>query len=285
MPITVENLSYCYGSGTPFETQALRNVSLSVADGEFIGIMGHTGCGKSTLLQLLAGLLVPSAGTVRIDGEDINRRGFDKSVLRRKLGIVFQYPECQLFETTVQKDVAFGLKHSGLAKAEIEERVRWALELCGFDYAKIRQKAPMALSGGEKRRLAIAGVLAVRPQYLLFDEPFAGLDPLGRDAFIRLTQELNRSGVTLLIVSHNAGCLSECAGRIVVLEEGEIAADGTPAEVFRDVERMKALQLGVSDSREIAWLLQKRGVDFPQEITAYSELLPAVLRMIGGESE
>ena len=143
----------------------------------------------------------------------------------------------------------------------------------------------MALSGGEKRRLAIAGVLAVRPQYLLFDEPFAGLDPLGRDAFIRLTQELNRSGVTLLIVSHNAGCLSECAGRIVVLEEGEIAADGTPAEVFRDVERMKALQLGVSDSREIAWLLQKRGVDFPQEITAYSELLPAVLRMIGGESE
>ena len=264
MPITVENLSYCYGSGTPFETQALRNVSLSVADGEFIGIMGHTGCGKSTLLQLLAGLLVPSAGTVRIDGEDINRRGFDKSILRRKLGIVFQYPECQLFETTVQKDVAFGLKHSGLAKAEIEERVRWALELCGFDYAKIRQKAPMALSGGEKRRLAIAGVLAVRPQYLLFDEPFAGLDPLGRDAFIRLTQELNRS---------------------VVLEEGKIAADGTPAEVFRDVERMKALQLGVSDSREIAWLLQKRGVDFPQEITAYSELLPAVLRMIGGESE
>ena len=285
MPITVENLSYCYGSGTPFETQALRNVSLSVADGEFIGIMGHTGCGKSTLLQLLAGLLVPSAGTVRIDGEDINRRGFDKSVLRRKLGIVFQYPECQLFETTVQKDVAFGLKHSGLAKAEIEERVRWALELCGFDYAKIRQKAPMALSGGEKRRLAIAGVLAVRPQYLLFDEPFAGLDPLGRDAFLDMVEGLNAKGVTILMVSHNADALSEHARRIVTLKEGRVFLDGSVKEVFSDIFALKSCGICCGQSRLAAELLRKRGMDIPEGTVKYAELLSAVLSARGGEGK
>lgn len=285
MPITVEHLSYCYSRGTPFAAQALRNISLTVGDGEFTGIMGHTGCGKSTLLQLMTGLLAPTEGSVLLDGEDINRRGFDRSILRRRLGIVFQYPECQLFETTAQRDAAFGLKHLGLKKSEIDARVRWALELCGFDYSEICGKAPMGLSGGEKRRLAIAGVLAVKPDYLFFDEPFAGLDPLGRDAFIRLTQELNREGVTVIVVSHNAACLAECARRIVVLDGGRIAADGTPEEVFRDVERMRELQLGVSDSREIAYLMQQRGKRFPQDVATYDDLLRAVAEWIGGGAQ
>lgn len=285
MPITVEHLSYCYGRGTPFAAQALRDVSLTIGDGEFTGIMGHTGCGKSTLLQLMTGLFVPAEGRVLLDGEDINRRGFDRSILRRRLGIVFQYPECQLFETTAQRDAAFGLKHLGLKKSEVDARVRWALELCGFDYDEICDKAPMGLSGGEKRRLAIAGVLAVKPDYLFFDEPFAGLDPLGRDAFIRLTQELNREGVTVIVVSHNAACLAECARRIVVLDGGRIAADGTPEEVFRDVERMQALQLGVSDSREIAYLMQQRGKHFPQDVATYDDLLRAVSEWIGGGAQ
>ena len=179
MPIAVKDLSYSYHSGTPMQTQALREINLQIADGEYVAIMGRTGCGKTTLIQLLTGLLVPTQGTVLLDGEDISRRGFDRTTLRRKVGLVFQYPECQLFETTVRRDVAFGLKHAGLSRREVDERVRRALELCGFSYDEICDKSPLGLSGGEKRRLAIAGVLAVQPQYLFFDEPFAGLDPLG----------------------------------------------------------------------------------------------------------
>lgn len=284
MPITVKELSYSYHSGTPMQTQALREVDLQIADGEYVGIMGRTGCGKTTLIQLLAGLLVPTQGTVLLDGEDINRRGFDRSTLRRKVGLVFQYPECQLFETTVRRDVAFGLKHAGLSRREVDERVRRALERCGFSYDEVCDKSPLGLSGGEKRRLAIAGVLAVQPQYLFFDEPFAGLDPLGREAFTELTKRLNREGVTVVIVSHNADCLAECAKRILMMDSGRIVLDGAPEEVFRDIDRIQALHLGVSDSREIAWLLQERGVEISQYIATYRELLPAVLARFGRQA-
>ena len=160
MPITVTNLTCVYGAGTPFETTALRDVSVTVENGSFVGILGRTGCGKSTLIQIMAGLLTPTAGTVMLDGQDIHARRYDRSILRRKVGIVFQYPECQLFETTVEKDVAFGLKHSGLSAAEKQARVRWALETVGFSFEKVHDQPPMSLSGGEKRRVAIAGVLA-----------------------------------------------------------------------------------------------------------------------------
>lgn len=283
MPIAVKDLSYSYHSGTPMQTQALREINLQIADGEYVAIMGRTGCGKTTLIQLLTGLLVPTQGTVLLDGEDISRRGFDRTTLRRKVGLVFQYPECQLFETTVRRDVAFGLKHAGLSRREVDERVRRALELCGFSYDEICDKSPLGLSGGEKRRLAIAGVLAVQPQYLFFDEPFAGLDPLGREAFTDLTKRLNREGVTVVIVSHNADCLSECAKRILIMDSGRIVLDGAPEDVFRDIDRIQALHLGVSDSREIAWLLQERGIEISQYIAAYRELLPAVLAHFGGQ--
>lgn len=276
MPIAVNDVTYTYGAHTPFAATALQNLTLHVSDGELLGIMGHTGSGKSTLIQLLAGLAVPEHGSVLIDGEDINAEGYDKQRLRQKLGVVFQYPECQLFETTVQRDVAFGLRRLRLGREETEERVRWALETCGFRYEEVRKKAPVSLSGGEKRRVAIAGVLAVKPRYLILDEPFAGLDPLGREAFIRLMQELNRDGVSVILVSHNADCLGACAGRIAVLQHGSLILDGTPAEVFSDVERMRRLQLGVSGSRHAAWILKQRGLEIPQNITRYDELLPAI---------
>ncbi len=284
MPIAVKDLSYSYHSGTPMQTQALREINLQIADGEYVAIMGRTGCGKTTLIQLLTGLLVPTQGTVLLDGEDINRRGFDRTTLRRKVGLVFQYPECQLFETTVRRDVAFGLKHAGLSRREVDERVRRALELCGFSYDEICDKSPLGLSGGEKRRLAIAGVLAVQPQYLFFDEPFAGLDPLGREAFTDLTKRLNREGVTVVIVSHNADCLAECAKRILIMDSGRIVLDGAPEDVFRDIDRIQALHLGVSDSREIAWLLQERGIEIRSISPLIVSCCPPCWHISGGRN-
>ena len=193
MPITVTNLTCVYGAGTPFETAALRDVSVTVENGSFVGILGRTGCGKSTLIQIMAGLLTPTAGTVMLDGQDIHARRYDRSILRRKVGIVFQYPECQLFETTVEKDVAFGLKHSGLSAAEKQARVRWALETVGFSFEKVHDQPPMGLSGGEKRRVAIAGVLAMKPDVIILDESTAMLDPSGRREGMNTVHRRNRS--------------------------------------------------------------------------------------------
>ena len=234
MSIEIRSVCCTYGSGTPFETKALKNISLTIEKGEFVGIMGRTGCGKSTLIQAIAGLIPISGGQLLLDGEDINAKSYDRSVLRRKLGIVFQYPECQLFEQTVEKDVAFGLKHSGLSNNEVHDRVKWALSVCGFDYDKVCKLSPLGMSGGEKRRIAIAGVLAVKPEYLILDEPIAGLDPLGRAAFLKLVTGLNAEGMTIIMISHNADCIAEYARRIIVLDNGELAADGTPQELFAD---------------------------------------------------
>lgn len=282
MPITVTNLTCVYGAGTPFETTALRDVSVTVENGSFVGILGRTGCGKSTLIQIMAGLLTPTAGTVMLDGQDIHARRYDRSILRRKVGIVFQYPECQLFETTVEKDVAFGLKHSGLSAAEKQARVRWALETVGFSFEKVHDQPPMGLSGGEKRRVAIAGVLAAKPEYLILDEPIAGLDPLGRAAFLQLITELNRGGMTILMVSHNADCLGAYAQRLLVLEDGQLVRDGTPEGIYADLDWMRTHRLGVPQSRTAAALLKQGGLDIPQDIASYDALLAAVLRAKGG---
>lgn len=282
MSIEVKNLSCVYGSGTPFETKALNDVSFTIENGEFVGIMGRTGCGKSTLIQAIAGLLPVSSGKILLDSDDINAKGYDRSILRRKLGIVFQYPECQLFESTVEKDVAFGLKHSGLGKAETADRVKWALEVCGFDYEKVRKKSPLGLSGGEKRRIAISGVLAIKPEYLILDEPIAGLDPLGREAFLKLITKLNSDGMTVIMVSHNADCIAEYARRILVLDDGSLAADGTPQELFADADNMNRLHLGVSRSREVGMMLSEKGFDISPEICTYNELLSAVCGILKG---
>ncbi|MGE4353576.1 MAG: energy-coupling factor transporter ATPase [Oscillospiraceae bacterium] len=274
MPITLDNVSYIYAPGTPFEAAALHGLSLTIEDGEYVGIMGQTGCGKSTLIQLLAGLLPPASGRILLDGLDINGRGYNRDTLRRSVGIVFQYPEYQLFETTVEKDVAFGLRHSGLSKEEIARNVRWAIETVGFNFEAVRALSPLSLSGGEKRRIAIAGVLAVKPRILILDEPIAGLDPLGREAFLALTKDLNHAGTTIIMVSHNADALSETAGRILVLEAGRLIMDGPAKAIFRDAEMLFKRGIGISQSREIAYLLNKCGYDVPQDIIRYEELLP-----------
>ena len=282
MSIEVKKLSFVYGKGTPFETTAIKDVSFTIEKGEFVGIMGHTGCGKSTVIQLVAGLIQPETGKVRVDGDDINLKSYDRGLLRRKVGLLFQYPECQLFENTVEKDVAFGLKNSGLSKSEETQRVKWAIAVTGFDFEKLHGQSPMGLSGGEKRRIAIAGVLAAKPEYLILDEPIAGLDPLARDDFLELITKLNSDGMTIIMVSHNADCLGEYAKRILVFDHGELVEDGATEAVFSDVEKMKARSLGVSESRHIAYLLEKRGLNIAQNITTYEQLLSAVVSMLNG---
>ncbi len=273
MPIEVKNISCRYGERTSLEVQALEGLSFQVSDGEFVGIMGRTGCGKSTLLQLIAGLLSPGEGQILIDGIDINGIGYDREILRRKLGIVFQYPEYQLFETTVERDVAFSLKHSDLSRDEKAERVRWALEAVGFGPEEAARQSPLSLSGGEKRRVAIAGVLAAKPEILLFDEPIAGLDSVGRQRFLELVAGLHHGGTTILMVSHNAEALCEYADRILVLDRGRLAADGTPEEIFGDLGRAEKQQIGAGDVRRIAQGLYEKGRISAPDIVKYQILL------------
>ena len=273
MPIALERVSHTYAQGTPFAQEALAGISLEIDRGELVGIMGRTGCGKTTLVQLMAGLLKPTAGRVLVNGKDVNAPGYDRAELRRALAMVFQFPEYQLFETTVERDVAFGLRHLGLSEGEKEERVRWALEKTGFSFQDIRGQSPMALSGGEKRRVAIAGALAVKPEILVFDEPIAGLDPLGREAFLTLIRQLNRQGTTILMVSHSADSIAETVRRVLVLNGGRLVRDGAPEEVFCDVTAMEALRVGVSGPRRVAELLRQAGVDAPKNIVRYQQLL------------
>lgn len=244
MPITVKNVSYTYEPEKSGEAAVLKNISLHIAEGEFVAIMGHTGSGKSTLVQLMAGLLDPSMGEIDVDGENIAAPGYDRSGLRKKIGVVFQYPEKQLFETTVYKDVAFGLKHSGLKPEEVRKRVEQALEAMGLDYGKIKDESPFGLSGGEKRRAAIAGVLAVQPKYLILDEPAAGLDPVVREQFKALLKSLNRQGVTVIMVSHNTDYVAETADRVILMEKGRIREDTPVREVFSAAGKMEEKGFG-----------------------------------------
>ena len=273
MPIKLDNVSYTYAPGTTLAVQALRGVSLEIGDGEFVGVMGCTGSGKSTLIQLIAGLIAPTQGSVLLDGEDINAKKYDRDALHRKVGLVFQYPEYQLFETTVERDVAFGLRHSGLSREETAAAVKAALELVGFDYDAVRDKSPLGFSGGEKRRIAIAGVLASKPRVLILDEPVAGLDPLGRQDFLNMVDALNKDGVTIITISHNADALAEHARRIIVLRDGALFRDGSAKEIFSDYFDLIHNGIGVPQVRRAAQLLRDRGVDMPGNIILYSQFI------------
>ena len=233
----------------------------------------------------MAGLLTPSSGRVLLDGEDIHQKSYDRIKLRRRVGLVFQYPEYQLFERTVEKDVGFALRRLGYGPEETREAVRRALKTVGLDYDKVRDKSPLGFSGGEKRRIAIAGVLASDPGILILDEPVAGLDPLGRDAFLDMLEGLNAKGVTILMVSHNADALSEHARRIVTLKEGRVFLDGSVKEVFSDIFALKSCGICCGQSRLAAELLRERGMDIPEGTVKYAELLSAVLSARGGEGK
>ena len=259
--LQVQNLNYIYSAGTPFQHQALENVSFSVARGEFIGIIGHTGSGKSTLMQQLNGLLKPTSGKVLLDGQDI---WSDKKLTRQarfRVGLVFQYPEYQLFEETVYKDIAFGPKNMGLKEEEIDRRVREAAAIVGLTDAQL-QVSPFDLSGGQKRRVAIAGVLAMEPEVLILDEPTAGLDPVGRAEILQNIEDYRRShNATIMMVSHSMDDVARLTDRLLVLNGSHLAMDGTPAEVFARAEELVGMGLNIPQVTRVFLELKKLGLD------------------------
>ena len=279
MSIETKHLNLSFG-----DTRVLNDINVSIEDGEFVGVMGRTGCGKTSFMQLLAGLIRPTGGEVLIDGENIFASRYDRKKLRRKLGFVFQFPEVQLFETTVERDVTFALKHSGLSRMKMRERAVESLAAVGFVGESILEQSPLSLSGGQRRRIAVAGVLAQKPKILILDEPLAGLDPTARREFLLLLRRLNREdGTTILMISHNADALAENCSRILVLDEGHLLSDGTPQEIFFDADALRARHLDVSFARQTAQLLQKGGFDVPQNIVSRDALLESVLRSVGRE--
>lgn len=233
MSIQIKAVNYTYGAGTPYEKQALRNINLEIKEGEFVGIIGHTGSGKSTLVQHLNGLLLPTSGTVTVDGVNLAGKDAAARKARHSVGMVFQYPEHQLFEETIRADIAFGPTNLGLDAAKIDERVRVAMHFVGLPYDEFAERSPFHLSGGQQRRVAIAGVIAMHPRYLVLDEPSAGLDPIGRQAIFDRVKEWHEDRrFTVILVSHNMEDISRLASRVIVLNKGEIMLDGDPLDIF-----------------------------------------------------
>ena len=280
MSIEVRHLTHCYSEGSPLSTVALDDVSFTIEDGEFVGIIGHTGSGKSTLVQHLNGLLKPTSGQVLIDGEDLNGENVNRRQLRQRIGLVFQYPEYQLFEESVAKDIAFGPKNQGLSASEIDERVRYAMDSVHLDYEKYASRSPFELSGGQMRRVAIAGVLAMRPSVLILDEPTAGLDPRGRDRILSMLEELHsREKVTILMVSHSMDDMARLATRLLVIADGKLKASGTPREIFAQHGMMTSIGLDVPDSAHLCRVLREKGLDIPPDLYRPDELKEHILRL------
>lgn len=275
--IRVDNLTHTYGVGTPFQRSAVEGLSLDIRRGEFLGIIGHTGSGKSTLIQHLNGLLKPSSGTIYLDGTDIWAEPKKIRSVRFRVGLVFQYPEYQLFEDTVRKDIAFGPKNMGLAADEVERRVLAALSAVGLDES-VLDKSPFALSGGQKRRVAIAGVMAMEPEVLILDEPTAGLDPRGRESILQMLREYHETrGSTVVLVSHSMEEIARNAQRIIVLSGGGVCMEGTPAEVFARADELEAVGLDVPQSTKIAAALRRRGMAVEGSIFTVDALERAIL--------
>jgi energy-coupling factor transport system ATP-binding protein len=262
MPIVLKDVSYVYMPGTPYERTALKNINLTIGAGEFVGVIGHTGSGKSTLVQHMNGLLKPTRGVVEVNGADLAAKGEAARLARRKVGMVFQYPEHQLFEETVFDDVAFGPRNLGLAADEVEERVRTALDFVGLDFAAFAKRSPFRLSGGQMRRVAIAGVVALKPAYLVLDEPSAGLDPRGRDEIFAEVMRLHATtGVTVVLISHNMEEVARLVKRLVVMHDGAISLDGPPREIFRHGDELRAAGVDVPGVTALMGRLAGRGLD------------------------
>ena len=279
MPIEIKHLDHIYMPGSPFETKALDDVTLTIGDGEFVGLIGHTGSGKSTLVQHLNGLMKPDHGSVIVDGMDVSDKNTDLREIRRRVGLVFQYPEHQLFEETVRKDVSFGPRNLGCSEQEIEERVVKACHQVGLSDEKL-DMSPFDLSGGNKRRVAIAGVLAMRPRVLVLDEPTAGLDPRGRNELLELIRGLHEEeGNTIVMVSHSMDDISALAQRIIVMNEGRVAMDGTPREVFAHPQELVDMHLGVPAAAQLAMELRKRGYNLPDNVYTLDEMRSLILAM------
>ena len=280
MSIKLENVNYVYSPGTTYEKQALKNINLEIEQGEFIGIIGHTGSGKSTLIQHFNGLLKATSGTVYFEDENIDGKDFDRKKLRSSVGLVFQYPEHQLFEVDVLTDVCFGPKNQGLSKEECEKRAIEALELVHFPKEYYKQ-SPFELSGGQKRRVAIAGVLAMKPKVIVLDEPTAGLDPKGRDEILAQIKELHdKTGITVIIVSHSMEDMARYVERLVVMNKGEKMYDGTPKEVFSHYKELETVGLAAPQVTYIMNDLKDNGLDVPTDVTTIDEAAEAIMRAL-----
>ena len=281
MSIILNNVNHIYGSDTKHSVHALRDIQLELREGEFIGLIGHTGSGKSTLVQHLNGLMKPSSGHILYNGEDINGEGYDRKTLRGNVGLVFQYPEHQLFENDVFSDVCFGPKNLGLDKKETELRAYDALKAVGFP-DDFFYNSPFELSGGQKRRVAIAGVLAMKPEVLILDEPTAGLDPKGREEILALVTKLHReNNMTIILVSHSMDDVANYVNRLIVMDDGQIIYDDVPKEVFRHVEELEAMGLAVPEVTYIMRELKKAGLNVNSTITTIPEAAEQILKLYG----
>ena len=281
MSIILDHVNYVYGADTPLAVHALNDVCLKIPDGQFIGIIGHTGSGKSTLMQHMNGLIRATDGHIYFNGEDIYDKDYDMKKLRSKVGLVFQYPEHQLFEVDVFSDVCFGPKNQGLSKEEVEARAREALIQVGLD-EKLWQQSPFELSGGQKRRVAIAGVLAMHPEVLILDEPTAGLDPKGRDEILDEISALHREHhMTIVLVSHSMEDIARYADRIMVMNHGEKIFDAPPKEVFRHYKELEAMGLAAPQITYIVHGLKEHGVPIADDITTVTEARDAILHLLG----
>ena len=273
MAIIIEKLTHTYMPDSPFAATAIENVTATIQDGEFVGIIGHTGSGKSTLIQHLNGLIKPTSGRLEVEGIDVTAPKADLKTLRQRGGLVFQYPEHQLFEETVEKDVSFGPRNLGLGAEEIHARVERALALMGLELGEIGQRSPFELSGGQRQRVAIAGVLAMEPSVLILDEPSAGLDPAARRAMLATFTSIHRSkGCTVLMVSHSMDEVARVASRVLVMNKGHLVMDGDPHAVYARGEELKAMGLGVPAVTDLTDRLRARGIDVPRGMISLAEV-------------
>jgi energy-coupling factor transport system ATP-binding protein len=277
--ITVEKLSYFHGKDTPYEIKALDGIDLKIQKGMITGLIGHTGSGKSTLVQMFNGLLRPHEGKVLLDGEDIWKRPKDIRKIRFRVGLVMQYPEYQLFEETIYKDIAYGPKNMGLGESEIDERVREAAEFAGLD-AELLEKSPFDLSGGQKRRAAIAGIIAMRPELLILDEPAAGLDPRGRDSiFQNIAEYQKKSGSTVLIVSHSMEDMARYCDRLIVMSGGRIMLEGDCREVFSHAELLESVGLDIPQITKLTLMLKERGIELDSSVYTVEEAFEKIIKL------
>lgn len=281
MSIQVNNLTHIYSKGQPYESIALDNVTFSAEDGEFIGVIGHTGSGKSTLVQHLNGLLKPDSGNIIVSGEDITSPGIVMRDIRKKIGLVFQYPEYQLFEETVEKDVAFGPRNLDLSEEEIAARVKEAIELVGLNYEEIRERSPFDLSGGQKRRVAIAGVIAMKPEVLILDEPTAGLDPKAHRDILQMIETIHEHEKNIIIlVSHNMDDIARLSDKVLVMEGGKLVMQGTPEDIFTEEEKMEAIGLALPQPAQLMKLAREKGLEFGGSFLTVDQLEDALYNFL-----
>lgn len=284
MSIQINHLVHKYSEGTTFEKTALDDVTLEIQKGEFIGLIGHTGSGKSTLIQHLNSLIKPTSGEILLDGVNINEDKTRLKSIRQRVGLVFQYPEHQLFEMTIYKDVAFGPTNMGLDDKEINKSVKEALDVVGIDES-MYEKSPFDLSGGQKRRVAIAGVLAMKPEVLILDEPTAGLDPKGRDEILEAIRDFHdKLRITIILVSHSMEDIAKLVDRIIVMNKGKVELQGTPNEIFSQVDKLEKIGLAVPQISYVIHELNKKGYNLPNDIYTIDRAVEVLYELLGGKS-